>query len=83
MMEMELPTSDAAATPPLCGGSLKATACEMKWREAAGFEIQDVLAEPSACEWGAGIGGIKCGDLAACKTLEAREMRLSSRPRCY
>ena len=59
MMEMKLSTSDAAATPPLCGGSLKATACEMKWQATAGFEIQDVFGEPSACGRGAGIGAIQ------------------------
>ena len=67
MMEMELPTSDAAATPPLCGGSLKATACEMKWQATAGFEIQDVFGDECARGPSEGIGANI--SLAACKAL--------------
>jgi len=41
--------------------------------EAAGFEIQDVFGEPSACGRGAGAGGIQTwSKTSGCKTLESR-----------
>ena len=75
-MEMNLPTSDAAATPPLCGGSLKATACEMKWQARSRvLKFRTCLGSRRRADE---AGAIQTWQrLAAVKTLESRERLIS------
>ena len=54
---MEAPIAFAAATPPLCGGSLGDGLRNEMAGEAAGFEIQDVQRASRRADGGTRDGG--------------------------